>query len=476
MGAPARVVPALERFGGDRRRGARDAPRPEGAPRGVGDRGRLHGALPRAARDGRQRGGNTPRRLRPPRARWEGARPRRPSHVEISPRGSVDARPDDDRAHRPRDDGDQGRHRNRRRARRAVPLRRALTPRPSPRRGRRGAGRGACEASGPAGFGRARRDIEGRVRTGGHAVGNGAAAEAGRGAPDDHATDLEPRRQEGRRIRRRALRDSRRLSLARPRPNRSRGRTVSSEGLGGLAALVPDLLAGRPLAVLTGAGVSAESGLPTFRGPDGMWEGRRAVELTTPEAFAANPKEVWRFYEWRRAKLREARPNAGHVALARMENVIPRMTLVTQNVDGLHRAAGSRNLIELHGTILKTRCTGCGANETGPDAPFPEIPPRCACGGLLRPDVVWFGEMLPEGAFEAAAEAASDSAVFLVVGTSSVVAPASSLATIAARGGAKVFEINPMMTPLASSADGCLRANASAVLPVLADALERGTA
>lgn len=251
---------------------------------------------------------------------------------------------------------------------------------------------------------------------------------------------------------------------------------MSSEGLGGLAALVPDLLAGRPLAVLTGAGVSAESGLPTFRGPDGMWEGRRAVELTTPEAFAANPKEVWRFYEWRRAKLREARPNAGHVALARMENVIPRMTLVTQNVDGLHRAAGSRNLIELHGTILKTRCTGCGANETGPDAPFPEIPPRCACGGLLRPDVVWFGEMLPEGAFEAAAEAASDSAVFLVVGTSSVVAPASSLATIAARGGAKVFEINPMMTPLASSADGCLRANASAVLPVLADALERGTA
>jgi len=251
---------------------------------------------------------------------------------------------------------------------------------------------------------------------------------------------------------------------------------VNGGELGGLAALVPDLLAGRPLAVLTGAGISAESGLPTFRGPDGMWEGRRAVELTTPEAFAANPKEVWRFYEWRRAKLREARPNAGHVALARIENVISRMTLVTQNVDGLHRAAGSRNVIELHGTILKTRCTGCGVNEPGPDAPFPEIPPRCACGSLLRPDVVWFGEMLPEGAFEAAAEAASESAVFLVVGTSSVVAPASSLATIAARGGAKVFEINPMLTPLASGADGCLRASASAVLPVLADALERGAA
>lgn len=251
---------------------------------------------------------------------------------------------------------------------------------------------------------------------------------------------------------------------------------MSGGGLGGLEELAPELLLGRPLAVLTGAGVSAESGLPTFRGPDGMWEGRRAVELTTPEAFAADPKEVWRFYEWRRAKLREARPNAGHLALARIENVLPRMTLMTQNVDGLHRAAGSRNVIELHGTILKTRCTGCGVIESAPGAPFPEIPPRCACGSLLRPDVTWFGEMLPEGVFEAAAEAASGSAVFLVVGTSSVVAPASSLATIAARAGAKVYEINPALTQLASGVDGSFRASASAVLPVLADALERGAA
>jgi NAD-dependent deacetylase len=251
---------------------------------------------------------------------------------------------------------------------------------------------------------------------------------------------------------------------------------VSGGGLGGLAALVPELLAGRPLAVLTGAGVSAESGLSTFRGPGGIWEGRSAMELATPEAFAADPEKVWRFYEWRREQLRKARPNAGHVALARIENVIPRMTLVTQNVDGLHRAAGSRNVIELHGTILKTRCTRCGAREAGPGAPFGTLPPHCPCGGLLRPDVVWFGEMLPEGAFDAAAEAAAESAVFLVVGTSSVVAPASSLATIAARGGAKVFEINPEETPLAPLADGSFRASASAVLPVLADALERGRA
>ncbi len=251
---------------------------------------------------------------------------------------------------------------------------------------------------------------------------------------------------------------------------------MSGGGLGGLAPLVPELLAGRPLAVLTGAGVSAESGLPTFRGPGGLWEGQSAVELATPEAFEADAGKVWRFYEWRRARLREARPNAGHEALARIETLLPRMTLITQNVDGLHRAAGSRNVLELHGSILNTRCTGCGAREPGPDTPFPSLPPRCACGSLLRPDVVWFGEMLPEGVFAAAAAAAEESAVFLVVGTSSVVAPASTLAVTASRAGAKVFEINPEETPLAPLADGTFRASASAVLPVLAEALERGAA
>jgi NAD-dependent deacetylase len=246
--------------------------------------------------------------------------------------------------------------------------------------------------------------------------------------------------------------------------------------LGGLAPLVPDLLAGRSLAVLTGAGVSAESGLSTFRGPGGLWEGQNAMELATPDAFEENPARVWRFYEWRREQVRQARPNAGHEALARIEKVLPHMTLITQNVDGLHRAAGSRNVLELHGTILLTRCTGCGAREAGPDAPFPSLPPRCGCGSLLRPDVVWFGEALPDGVFEAAAEAAEESAVFLVAGTSSVVAPASSLALMAAHAGAKVFEINPEDTPLAPLADGCFRASASAVLPAFADALERGTA
>jgi NAD-dependent deacetylase len=248
---------------------------------------------------------------------------------------------------------------------------------------------------------------------------------------------------------------------------------VTAAGLGRLAPLLPELLAGRPLAVLTGAGVSAESGLSTFRGPGGFWEGHRAADLATPEAFGEDPVRVWRFYEWRRARVREARPNAGHEALARIETLLPEMTLVTQNVDGLHRAAGSRNVLELHGTILATRCTGCGEKAPGPDEPFPDLPPRCACGAMLRPDVVWFGEMLPDGVFEAAAEAAASSAVFLVAGTSSVVAPASSLAAIAARGGAKVFEINPEETPLSPLADGGFRESAATVLPRIADALDR---
>jgi NAD-dependent deacetylase len=242
-----------------------------------------------------------------------------------------------------------------------------------------------------------------------------------------------------------------------------------------LAPLIPyfsDLRAGRPLAVLTGAGVSAESGLPTFRGPGGIWEGERAEELATPGAFARDPVKVWRFYEWRREKVREARPNEGHVALARLEEVLPRMTLVTQNVDGLHRAAGSRRPVELHGNIMRDRCSGCSTVTPAASGPFASLPPRCPlCGALLRPDVVWFGEMLPPEAWQAAEKAAEESAVFLVVGTSSVVAPASSLGLLAARAGAHLFEINPEATPIAPLAEGVFRTSASEVLAALAKAL-----
>jgi NAD-dependent deacetylase len=242
-----------------------------------------------------------------------------------------------------------------------------------------------------------------------------------------------------------------------------------------LAPIAPyfsDLRAGRPLAVLTGAGVSAESGLPTFRGPGGIWEGERAEELATPGAFARDPVKVWRFYSWRREKLRAARPNEAHLALARLEATLPRMTLITQNVDGLHAAAGSRHPIELHGSLLRDRCSGCGHVSPAPDQPFESLPPRCPlCAGLLRPDVVWFGESLPYDAWQAAEAAAEESAVFLVVGTSSVVAPASSLGIIAARAGAHLFEINPEATPIAPLAEGVFRAKASTVMSALATAL-----
>jgi NAD-dependent deacetylase len=251
---------------------------------------------------------------------------------------------------------------------------------------------------------------------------------------------------------------------------------VTSFDLTPLQDLLPELLAGRPLAVLTGAGISAESGLPTFRGPGGIWEGNRPEDLATPEAFARDPETVWRFYAWRLETLRAARPNEGHLALARMERLLPRMTIVTQNVDGLHAAAGSRNVLELHGTLLKARCTDCDRRFPAPESRIPPLPRCGVCGAVLRPDVVWFGEALPPVTWSAASNAAEECAVLFVVGTSSVVAPASSLALLAARSGAHVFEINPVETPIAPLAAGVFRARAAEVLPAIASALERGAA
>ena len=239
-----------------------------------------------------------------------------------------------------------------------------------------------------------------------------------------------------------------------------------------LLPYLPDLRAGRPLAVLTGAGVSAESGLPTFRGPGGLWEGSRPEELATPHAFAADPVRVWRFYEWRRGKVRAAQPNEAHLALARLEGALPRMTLITQNVDGLHREAGSRRPIELHGNIMRDRCSGCETVTPAPPGPHDPLPPKCPlCSSLLRPDVVWYGESLPPEAWHEAEKAAVESAVFLVVGTSSVVAPASTLGVVAARAGAHLFEINPEATPIAPLAEGVFRSKASVVMGAIAQAL-----
>ena len=222
--------------------------------------------------------------------------------------------------------------------------------------------------------------------------------------------------------------------------------------------------------VLTGAGVSAESGVPTFRGPQGLWRKFRPEELATPEAFARDPKLSWEWYDWRRQKLAACKPNAGHEALVRLERSVAEFTLVTQNVDGLHRAAGSRNVQELHGNIWRLRCTICSHTAEDFRVPLPELPPRCDCGGLLRPDVVWFGEMLPEGPSNSSLKAMSNAEMVLVVGTSGLVHPAASLPLVAKQAGASVIEVNMEETPLSSMADVTLLGPSAVRLPELLQA------
>ena len=219
--------------------------------------------------------------------------------------------------------------------------------------------------------------------------------------------------------------------------------------------------------VLTGSGVSAESGVPTFReAQTGLWARFDPQELATPEAFERDPGLVWDWYEWRRKLVMEARPNSGHLAIAELERLVPEFTLITQNVDGLHQRAGSGEVIELHGNILRSKCSVEGiAVEAYEEA---EKPPCCpSCGAPLRPDVVWFGEMLPFEAIEAASEAARGSDLFLSVGTSSLVYPAAALPYEALENGATLLEINPEETPLTPHADYSVRALAGDVLPEL---------
>jgi len=221
------------------------------------------------------------------------------------------------------------------------------------------------------------------------------------------------------------------------------------------------------VAVLTGAGISAESGIPTFRGAGGLWHQFRAEELATPEAFARDPRLVWEWYDWRRGLIAAAAPNGGHLALAELERRVPAFTLVTQNVDGLHDRAGSRHILKLHGDIWVVRCVACGHQRPDERVPLPELPPRCDCGALLRPGVVWFGEALPPRVWEAAEEAARDAEVFLVVGTSAVVYPAAGLAWTAKAAGAKVIEVNLEETPFSNQVDCSLRGRAGELLPRL---------
>ncbi|MBX9580753.1 MAG: NAD-dependent deacylase [Gemmataceae bacterium] len=246
-----------------------------------------------------------------------------------------------------------------------------------------------------------------------------------------------------------------------------------------LTRAVAVLAQARRVCVLTGAGVSAESGVPTFRASDGLWEGHRIEDVATPSGFRKDPGLVWKFYNARRANVKAVSPNPGHHALRAMEDRWGGgFTLVTQNVDGLHKAAGSRNVLEIHGSLHRTRCLGCGEVQDRGLEPLADHP-LCECGGRLRPDIVWFHESLPEDIWEQALRAADACNVLLVVGTSAVVHPAASLIPVAkrrsswnnVRPGATVIEVNLTRTEASEYADVGLYGPSGRVLPELVDRL-----
>jgi NAD-dependent deacetylase len=235
--------------------------------------------------------------------------------------------------------------------------------------------------------------------------------------------------------------------------------------------LTQRLRSARSVLVLTGSGISAESGLPTFRGVGGMWRTHRVQELASPQGFERDPVLVWTWYNERNAVHRQAQPNAGHYALAQLETRYADFTLATQNVDSLHLRAGSRHLLELHGHLRVARCTGCDHREPLDASGLGLDRIEHDCGGRLRPDIVWFGEALPVAAWEEAVRAAERAEVILVVGTSAVVYPAAALATHYSRS-AFVAEVNPEETAISGRVDETIRASAAQALPALLSGLE----
>jgi NAD-dependent deacetylase len=231
----------------------------------------------------------------------------------------------------------------------------------------------------------------------------------------------------------------------------------------------------RRAVAFSGAGVSRESGLDTFRGAGGLWERMRPEELATPEAFRADPGKVWRWYAWRHQAATGAQPNPAHLALVRWETLFPSFILITQNVDGLHARAGSQGLLELHGTLLRARCNRCGRERDMGEAiaESPEQPPVCACGGKFRPGVVWFGESLDPRVLIRAQDEAATCDLFLSVGTSSTVYPAAGLIELAHRAGATVVEVNPEPTPFSGMVNLRIGAPAGEAVPRLTEEIER---
>jgi len=244
---------------------------------------------------------------------------------------------------------------------------------------------------------------------------------------------------------------------------------------GSICEVAAALRSARQVVILTGAGISSESGIPTFRDAlTGLWAKYDPAELATPQAFARDPALVSRWYDARRCQVARCRPNRGHVALARLQRAMLAKglacTLITQNVDRLHQAAGAADVIELHGTLWIWRCLDCRASSEELGPPFATYPRRCRCGGLRRPDVIWFGEMLPEAAFSSSQEAVAWCDYFISVGTSSVVYPAAGLIEQALASGAKTLEVNSRPTPFTEHVTWSIRGKSGEVLPKLVDA------
>jgi len=229
--------------------------------------------------------------------------------------------------------------------------------------------------------------------------------------------------------------------------------------------LVNRLKNARYVAVLTGAGISAESGVPTFRGEGGLWKNYKAEDLASFEGFMRNPGLVWEWYNMRKKVIGNVECNPGHIALSKMEELVPEFWLITQNVDGLHKRAGSKNVIELHRNIMRSKCINCGKIIKENNFPAPNDLPKCECGGLLRPDVVWFGEMLQADIIDKAFDSAHKCDVFFSVGTSAIVQPAASLPVIALDSGAYVAEINTERTPVSSIVNEVINYPSGKVLP-----------
>jgi NAD-dependent deacetylase len=230
------------------------------------------------------------------------------------------------------------------------------------------------------------------------------------------------------------------------------------------------LASAQAITILTGAGISADSGVPTFRGADGLWRNFRAEELAAPEAFERDPRLVWEWYSWRRELIASKQPNDAHRAITSLESRVSDFWLITQNVDGLHRAAGSTKLSEIHGNIWMVRCTACAAVTENHQVPLPLLPYCGRCGGLLRPHIVWFGESLHEEDLARCAKQLQACDVLLVIGTSGVVYPAAGFASIAKEAGAYVIEVNLDPTPQSDLVDIALRGRAKELVPLLLQA------